>query len=123
MTLGQYAGVWLNLVTIGIARASWTNNTNKTMGRGGAGFAFAWFFPNFAAYGVASRMNQVLASKGSHMTVSPLACFFLYGWPFFGTKKRLRTGVKLVNDSFRVGQHAVTQTPQQPQPPVVGGPV
>lgn len=121
MTLGMYPGFWLNLVTIGIARASWTASTNKTMQRGGAGFWFAWFFPPWAAYGVANRMTQVLASKGSHMSVSPLACFFLYGWPFIGTKKRLRTGVKLVNDSFRVGTHAVGQQPPV-QPPYVGGP-
>jgi hypothetical protein len=43
--LQQFPGFWITLVTIGIARAIWIASTNRTLGRGGAGFLFAWFLP------------------------------------------------------------------------------
>lgn len=112
MTLGQFPGFWITLVTIGIARARWVGATNQALGRGGAGFWFAWFFAPFAYYGVAGRMNEALRAVGSTHRESPLACFFLIGWPFIGTKMRLRRGVSRINDVHRVGQHASVPSAQ-----------
>lgn len=112
MTLGQFPGFWITLVTIGIARARWVDATNQALGRGGAGFWFAWFLAPFAYYGVAGRMNEALRAVGSTHRESPLACFFLIGLPFIGTKKRLRRGVSRINDVHRVGQHAGAPSPQ-----------
>ncbi|MDB5716461.1 MAG: hypothetical protein JWO15_3858 [Sphingomonadales bacterium] len=115
MNLRQFPGFWITLFTIGIARARWVDATNHTLGRGGAGFWFAWFLAPFAYYGVAGRMNDAMAAVGSTHKESPLACFFLVGWPFIGTKKRLRRGVNRFNDVHRVGQRSMMQPP-------VGGP-
>jgi hypothetical protein len=106
MALGKFPGFWITLVTIGISRARWVEATNHGLGGGGAGFWFAWFLAPFAYYGVAVRMNEALRAVGSTHRESPLACFFLVGWPFTGTKKRLRRGVDRINDVHRVGQYA-----------------
>lgn len=112
MTLGKFPGFWITLVTLGIARARWVDATNKALGRGGAGFWFAWFLPPFAYYGVAGRMNEALNAAGSTHRESPLACFFLLGFPFIGTKMRLRRGVSRLTDVHRVGQMAVAPSAQ-----------
>lgn len=78
-----------NLFTLGISMARWVDRTNKALGRGGAGSLFAWFLPGFAYYGLAGRLNDALAAQGSRTRVSPLACFFLAGFPFIGSRRRL----------------------------------
>lgn len=97
-----YPGFWLNVLTIGIARARWTAATNKTLGRGGAGFWFAWFLLPFANYGITGRLNQALAEAGSGRSDSPFLCFLFTGWPFFGSKKRLTRLTEWFNDAQRV---------------------
>lgn len=102
MTLSEYPGFWITLVTLGIARALWISRTNETFGRGGAGFWFAWLLMPFAHYGVAGRLNESLAAAGSMHRESPFLCFLLTGFPFIGAKKRLRRGVAFYNDALRV---------------------
>lgn len=101
-TLQQYPGFWISFFTLGIARARWIAAANRTLGRGGAGFWFAWFLMIFAQYGVAKRLNQALAAAGSAHRESPFLVFLLCGWPFIGSKKRLRRGVSFLNDAGRV---------------------
>ncbi len=91
-TVTKAPGFFLNLFTLGIAMAQWVGRTNKTLGRGGAGFWFAWLLAPFAYYGLAGRLNVALAAQGSRTKVSPLACFFLAGFPFIGSRKRLGRG-------------------------------
>ena len=89
MTITKAPGFWLNLLTLGIAMARWVDRTNKTLGKGGAGFWFAWLLAPFAYYGLAKRLNEALAVQGSRTRISPMACFWLVGWPFIGSRKRL----------------------------------
>jgi len=105
--LPTFPGFWLNLVTLGIARARWTSATNQQLARGGAGFWFAWFLAPFAYYGVTGRLNGALAAAGSGHRESPLLCFLLTGIPFIGAKKRLRRATERLNDALRVRQAAV----------------
>lgn len=100
--LSTYPGFWISLLTLGIARGSWIASTNKTLGRGGAGFLFAWLLMSFAHYGVAGRLNEALASVGSSHRESPFLCFLLTGFPFIGSKKRLRRATAFYNDALRV---------------------
>lgn len=99
-------GFWLNLLTLGIARARWVGHANRQLGRGGAGFWFAWFLSPFAYYGIAGRLNEALAATGSTHRESPLLCFLLTGWPFVGAKKRLRRATVRLNDALHVRQVA-----------------
>jgi hypothetical protein len=100
--LNEYPGFWMNLITLGIARALWTSRANTQLGRGGAGFWFAWFLFPFANYGVAGRLNEALAAAGSGHRESPMLVFWLTGWPFIGSKKRLRRATAFYNDAIRV---------------------
>lgn len=100
--LKTFPGFWLNLVTLGIARANWIAGTNKALGRGGAGFWFAWFLVPFANYGVTGRLNEALAAAGSGHRESPMAVFWLTGFPFIGSKKRLRRASERLNDVLQV---------------------
>lgn len=100
--LSEYPGTWISIFTIGIVRARWIAATNKALGRGGAGFWFAWFLMAFAHYGVAARLNEALAATGSAHRESPILCFFLTGFPFIGSKKRLRRATSFYNDALRV---------------------
>ncbi len=102
MTLPNYPGTWISIFTLGIARANWISATNKTLGRGGAGFWFAWFLMAFAHYGVADRLNEALASVGSSHRETPFLVFLLTGFPFIGSKKRLRRATAFYNDALRV---------------------
>lgn len=70
------------------------------------GFLFAYFLQAFANYGPAGRLNSALSAAGSAHTESPLACFFLTGFPFSGAKKRIRRGTERLNDAARVHQSA-----------------
>lgn len=97
-------GFWLNLITIGIARARWVSAANRQFGDG-AGFWFAWLLVPFANYGVTGRLNGALATAGSSHRESPVLCFLLTGFPFIGSKKRLRRGTMRLNDALRV-RHA-----------------
>lgn len=106
MSLPQFPGFWITLVTLGIARASWIARTNRTFGRGGAGFLFAWLLPFCANYGVTGRLNEALADAGSGHRESPWLVFWLTGWPFIGSKKRIRRAVDYLNDAQRVRQGA-----------------
>lgn len=94
-------GFFMSLVTLGIARAMWISQTNATIGQGGAGFVFAWFLLPWANYGVAKRLNGVLASTGSGYRISPMACFWLTGWPFIGARRRHKNAVERINDVTR----------------------
>ena len=96
----------INLFTIGIARARWIAESNRRIGQGGAGFLFAWLLAPFANYGLAQRMTAALRAVGATHTVSPLACFLLNGWPFFGAAKRFRRGTVALNDAYAVRQQA-----------------
>ncbi|KRA32488.1 hypothetical protein ASD81_13085 [Nocardioides sp. Root614] len=100
--LSNYPGTWISIFTLGIARASWISSTNKTLGRGGAGFLFAWFFMAFAQYGVTGRLNEALAAAGSAHRESPILVFLLTGFPFIGSKKRLRRATSFYNDAQAV---------------------
>ncbi|MFC5731157.1 MULTISPECIES: hypothetical protein [Nocardioides] len=106
MSLSPFPGFWIALFTLGIARASWISSTNRTLGRGGAGFLFAWFLPFCANYGVTGRLNETLAAAGSSHRESPWLVFWLTGWPFIGSKKRIRRAVSYLNDAHRVHQSA-----------------
>ena len=92
MTITKVPGFWANLFTLGIAMARWVSATNKALGRGGAGFWFAWLLAPFAYYGLAKRINDQLRAQGSRTHISPLMCFFFVGWPFIGSRKRLGRG-------------------------------
>jgi hypothetical protein len=100
-------GFWLNLLTLGIARARWVSAVNKRLGRGGAGFWFAWLLTPFANFGVTGRINEALAAAGSAHRESPVWCFLLTGFPFIGSKKRLKRGTTFLNEALRVRQAAV----------------
>lgn len=100
--ISQYPGFWVSALTFGIVRARWIATTNQTLGRGGAGFWFAWFLLPFAQYGITGRLNAALAAAGSNHRESPLAVFLLSGWPLIGSKKRLRRAVERLNDVHQV---------------------
>lgn len=100
--LSNYPGTWISIFTLGITRARWISATNQTLGRGGAGFLFAWFLMAFAHYGVAARLNEALAAAGSAHRESPILVFLLTGFPFIGSKKRLRRATAFYNDAQRV---------------------
>jgi hypothetical protein len=72
----------------------------------GAGFLFAWLLPFCANYGVTDRLNEALATGGSGHRESPWLVFWLTGWPFIGSKKRIRRAVDYLNDAHRVRQGA-----------------
>jgi hypothetical protein len=100
---------WIvNLVTLGIARARWIAESNRRLGQGGAGFWFAWFLLPFANYGLAKRMTAALQQAGSSFTVSAFWCFWLTGWPFIGSAKRLKRGTQALNDAYSVRQQTAT---------------
>ncbi|MGQ0846546.1 MAG: hypothetical protein ACT4QF_20680 [Sporichthyaceae bacterium] len=82
-------GFFTNLFTFGIANARWVAGVNRELKQGGAGFWFAWFLVAFANYGLAGRLNAAHAAMGSNGKVSPLGAFFLTGFPFVGSRKRL----------------------------------
>lgn len=90
-------GFFANVFTIGILRALWIRDTNRQLGRGGAGFAFAWFLMPFAYYGLAGRLNEALAQGGSSHRVSEVACLLLSTFPFIGARRRLKRGVEALN--------------------------
>lgn len=100
--LPPYPGFWISALTLGIARGRWIATVNKQLGRGGAGFWFAWLLLPFAQYGVTGRLNEALAAAGSGHRESPLAVFLLTGWPFIGSKKRLRRATAFLNDAHQV---------------------
>ena len=104
--LKDFPGTLVTIFTLGISRASWIAETNRQLGAGGAGFMFAWFFSPFANYGVVDRMNNALAAAGSGHRESPILCFLLNGWPFFGAKKRMRRGTQALNNAWAVRQQA-----------------
>lgn len=108
MNLRTPPGFLVNIVTLGIARASWVAETNRVLGQGGAGFWFAWLLAPFAYFGLAGRLNSALGTAGSSHRESPFLCFLFAGWPFFGSKKRLKRGTERLMDAGRVGQHAGT---------------
>lgn len=114
--LNEFPGTIVTIFTLGIARAKWIAETNRHLGAGGAGFLFAWFFPPFANYGVVDRMNNALAAAGSGHRESPILCFLLNGWPFFGAKKRMRRGTEALNNAWAVRNqvHAGGQAPAAP---------
>ena len=96
---------WIvSLFTLGIARARWIAESNRRLGQGGAGFWFAWFLLPFANYGLAERMTAALRQAGSSFTVSAFWCFWLTGWPFIGSAKRLKRGTQTLNDAYSVRQ-------------------
>lgn len=98
---------WIvSLFTLGIARARWIAESNRRLGQGGAGFWFAWFLPPFANWGLAKRMTAALRQAGSSFTVSPFWCFWLTGWPFIGSAKRLKRGTNALNNAHSVQQQA-----------------
>lgn len=88
-SLTRVPGFFINLFTLHIAMAQWVARTNKALGRGGAGFLFAWLLAPFAYYGLAGRLNSALAAQGSRTRISPLACFLFPGFPLIGSRKRL----------------------------------
>ncbi|MCM0620305.1 hypothetical protein [Nocardioides bruguierae] len=92
-------GFWLNLFTFGIARALWISRTNKTIGRGGARFWFAWFLQAFANYGLADRLNLLLSEAGSRHRISPFWCFLLTGIPLIGAKRRMKRAMAALLDA------------------------
>lgn len=93
-----YPGTIVYLVTLGIVRAKWIAATNIQLGRGGAGFWFAWLLMPFANYGLTARLNEALAASGSTHRESPFWCFFWSGFPFWGSKKRISRAVTRLND-------------------------
>lgn len=105
----RYPGTLLAIVTFGILRAKWVADVNKQLGRGGAGFLFAWFLQPFANYGITGRLNAALAQAGSGHSESPILVFLLSGWPFIGSKKRLGRATDRLNDALRVRQSAQVQ--------------
>lgn len=122
--LKDFPGTLVTVFTLGIARAKWIAETNRQLGAGGAGFMFAWFLSPFANYGVVDRMNAALAAAGSGHRESPILCFLLNGWPFFGAKKRMKRGTQALNNAWAVRQQAagvvnrvaapMTSTPETP---------
>lgn len=101
--------IWfVNLFTLGIARARWIAGSNRSLGQGGAGFWFAWFLLPFANYGLAQRMTTALRQAGSSFRVSAFWCFWLTGWPFIGSAKRLKRGTQALNDAYAVRQQAAS---------------
>lgn len=106
--LKEFPGFFITLLTLGIARARWIADTNRQLNAGGAGFWFAWFFPPFANYGVVGRMNNALAAAGSGHRESPLLCFFLAGWPFVGSKRRMKRGTQALNNAWAVRHQAAS---------------
>lgn len=117
MNLRRPPGFFINVLTIGIARASWVAETNRILNRGGAGFWFAWLLAPFAYFGLAGRLNAALGAAGSSHRESPFLCFLFAGWPFVGSKKRLKRGTERLMDAVRVGQFART-TASAPVTPV-----
>jgi hypothetical protein len=113
---------FVNLFTLGILRARWVAESNRRLGQGGAGFMFAWFFLAFAHYGLAERMTAALRQAGSSHTVSPLACFFLTGWPFIGSNARFKRGTAAYNDAVSVGSRANAGAVAPPAPPAPAAP-
>lgn len=108
---------FVNIFTLGILRALWIAESNRRLKQGGAGFAFAWFLLPFAQYGLAKRMTLALAQVGSSHKVSPLACFWLAGWPFIGAHRRLKRGTQAYNDALGVmGQQALGHQASGQQP-------
>jgi hypothetical protein len=69
---------------------------------------FAWFLLPFANYGLAQRITAALRQAGSSFTVSALASFWLTGWPFIGSTKRLKRGTQALNDAYSVRQQAAS---------------
>lgn len=106
LMLSGYPGFWINLLTLGIARGRWIANANKMLGRGGAGFWFAWLLMPFAHYGVARRLNEALTDRGSSHQESPILCFLFTGFPFFGSTRRLRRAANRYNDTLQVANSA-----------------
>lgn len=101
-----YPGFWINLFTLGIVRARWIVGVNRQLGKGGAGFWFAWLLMPFANYGITGRLNEALAAAGSSHRESPIWVLLLTGLPFIGSKKRLHRAAERLNDSLRVRQSA-----------------
>lgn len=106
MTISEYPGFWVSLLTLGIARARWIAATNRALAQGGSGFWFAWLLMPFANYGVTGRLNTALASLGSSHRESPVLVFLLTGWPFIGSKKRLRRATAFFNQATMVRRTA-----------------
>src|SRR4051812_971860 len=96
---------FLNLFTLGIARARWISAANRALGHR-TGFLFAFFLQPFANYGLAKRLSSALEIAGSRHSESPLLCFWLTGWPFIGTARRMRRGFTRLNDAWAVQQRA-----------------
>jgi hypothetical protein len=71
---------------------------------------FAWFLLPFANYGLAQRMTAALRQAGSSYNVSAFWCFWLTGWPFIGSNKRFKRGVRALNDAYSVRQQTVSPT-------------
>ncbi|WP_148616080.1 hypothetical protein [Nocardioides rubriscoriae] len=118
--LKDFPGTLIAVFTLFIARAKWIAETNRQLGAGGAGFMFAWFFSPFANYGVVDRMNNALAAAGSGHRESPILCFLLNGWPFFGAKKRMKRGTHALNNAWAVRQQAAgvaNHAPYMPSTP------
>jgi len=107
MPLTTPPGFWVTLLTLGIARALWISRTNRDLGRGGAGFLFAYFLQPFANYGLAGRLNTALGEVGSSHRISPFWAFWLTGFPFIGTRHKMKRAVVRLNDAQRVRQAAV----------------
>lgn len=111
MDLRPPPNLFVSLLTLGIARASWIAETNRALGAGGAGFLFAWLLSPFAVYGLAERLNGALQAAGSSHRESPVLCFLLNGMPFFGARARLKRGTERLSDVHRVGRGTPAPSP------------
>jgi hypothetical protein len=94
-------GFLFNWLTIGIARAKWISGVNHQLNHK-TGAVFAWFLAPFACYGLAKRLTAANAQLGSSQPASPLACFFLCGWPLIGSARRLKRGAEAYASALNV---------------------
>lgn len=107
-------GFFASLFTLGIARARWIAYANDHFNQGGAGFWFAWLLQPFANYGLAQRFNVALAAAGTQHRESPVWCFLLTGWPFIGSKRRMKRATERLNDALRIRQQPPAAAVQPP---------